>query len=387
MRIGGSVKRLITISKDPYIKVKSQISEFLSPSFVYLPIDETAQLKIQKKKIMKNDALYKWNNKIYYSPISGTIKSINKRYDAFLQPKLYMEIANDFQENDHYQGVKSTTMVISTDLHKKVKEYQGADFSSFKGKKRIIFNGMEDEPYLANKPFIHRYHLDDLLIMLDTLASVYKIPKIDIYLKETDRESIEIFDSRLGQYPNMELFILPDLYPLANDIVLTKFLKLTEEDKIVSTDEIFTYYYEIIKERKKDFCFITVTGDAITFPQVIKVKIGTLFKEVNQSLIEFNTANYTAFLNGIMKGKKINWENLIIDDSVRAIYFMKNKEEKVSDCIHCGKCNSVCPFGCNPYYHVISGGLHKSEKCIECGLCSFVCPSNIEIKNAKGEIK
>jgi len=70
----------------------------------------------------------------------------------------------------------------------------------------------------------------------------------------------------------------------------------------------------------------------------------------------------------------------VLTEEVKALYFMEKEEKKEISCIHCGKCNLVCPMKCNPYQSVLSKGRRKSKSCISCGLCTFICPSRIKIE-------
>ena len=79
-----------------------------------------------------------------------------------------------------------------------------------------------------------------------------------------------------------------------------------------------------------------------------------------------------------MHRKEIDIEGLVISENVRAIYFMKPLLYNSKKCIHCGKCNEVCPRSCNPYLSVQTKGKFMSERCIQCGLCTFICPSFID---------
>ncbi len=366
------MKKLVTIAKDANIKVKSQIHEFLTPNFVYLPIDEKAQMIATKKKVSKGDNLYQWQGKIYSSPISGTITKIVK-----LKENLYLEIKNDFKEKDHYTGIMNTTMIVTNDLKKKIKEYN-KNWNALKNSETIILNGMEAEPYLANIPFLHKYYMSEILLMLDAIASSYHISQIKIYLKENDRESIEAMEQLINTYPEMSYHILPDCYPIGNSLFLKDYLNLTEKDFLMTSDEIFDAYYELLKLRKKDFLFITITGDAITNPQVVKVKIGTLLKDVVEECIKIKKNSYDIYVNGLFMGY-LGDLNIVLTEEIRAIYFMKKNTVSESPCISCGKCNDVCPYNCNPYQTVISKGKWQTSKCISCGLCTFICPSHIPI--------
>lgn len=373
------MKRLLALVKDPSIKVKSTITDFLAPQRVWLKIDERAKILVSKKEILKSDPLFSLDDKIYYSPISGKIKNIEKRLNEEGKESLFLQVLNDYQDSDHYAGVDFTTTIIEPTLQKKILNYEGYDWNKIKGKKSLVLNGIEDEVYLANRPFLHKYYHNEILLMLDAIAHTFGISVSKICVKENDRESIEAFQTVLSTYPNMELVILPDVYPIGNDVVLKKYLHLSEEDGIVTTEEIFDLYHEIIKARRKDFIFVTLTGDAISNPQVVRVKIGTELQEIVQEVLKFQRDDYEVYVNGLMCGIKSQMDQIILDEHVRAVYFMKPIVCETKQCEGCGKCNLVCPMGCKPYQALLTKGKKGCTNCIHCGLCTFICPSYIDL--------
>ena len=57
------------------------------------------------------------------------------------------------------------------------------------------------------------------------------------------------------------------------------------------------------------------------------------------------------------------------------------------DCIHCGRCGSVCPQGLSPSFlceyvrqeNLAEAKLLGLEKCKLCGCCTYICPGRVEI--------
>ena len=68
------MKKLLTIVKDVSIKVSSQITDFLEPTHIYLPIDEETLQNIE----IKNDEVVdiKWNDNFF------TVITVNAEYEA-----------------------------------------------------------------------------------------------------------------------------------------------------------------------------------------------------------------------------------------------------------------------------------------------------------------
>lgn len=375
------MKKLLTIAKDASIKVSSQITNYLEPTHIYLPITEEILQNTEIKKVKKGEKLYSYQGKDVYSSVSGRIVGILKTTE-----KSYLEIKNDYKEEDLYQGMHEfTTVNIKTNFSQKIKEYPNFDVQKFQNKKILILNGIEDEPYIANRPFIHKQETSSILQMLDCISEVFAIPEVRIYLKENDRESIEAFEERIGTYPNMSVSILPDYYPIGNEKILREYVKLDEDACILTTETLVDLYLNTIRERQKDVIYVTITGNAIKNPQVFRVKIGTLASELVQKCIEFKEKNYKVFLNGIMNRQEINLEGLVITENVRAIYFMKPLKYQPKKCIHCGKCDDVCPRKSHPYLAVQTKGVYTNTECIHCGLCTFICPSYIDLNEYLGK--
>lgn len=375
------MKKLLTIAKDASIKVSSQITNYLEPTHIYLPITEEILQNTEIKKVKKGEKLYSYQGKDVYSSVSGRIVGILKTTE-----KNYLEIKNDYKEEDLYQGMHEfTTVNIKTNFSQKIKEYPNFDVQKFQNKKILILNGIEDEPYIANRPFIHKQETSSILQMLDCISEVFAIPEVRIYLKENDRESIEAFEERIGTYPNMSISILPDYYPIGNEKILREYVKLDEDACILTAETLVDLYLNTIRERQKDVIYVTITGNAIKNPQVFRVKIGTLASELVQKCIEFKEKNYKVFLNGIMNRQEINLEGLVITENVRAIYFMKPLKYQPKKCIHCGKCDDVCPRKSHPYLAVQTKGVYTNTECIHCGLCTFICPSYIDLNEYLGK--
>lgn len=366
--------------------MKDTLTEYLLPNEIFLPVPKSSKILIKKKHIKKNEPLYIESGITRTSPISGTLKKVVSKDNYFGQTCVFLNILNDFQEEDKLEGLGNTTTILIQDIKKKIKENLKEEYHTFENLESLVFCGIEEEPFLKNKMMIHKYHKDELLLFLDSLASIFHIPEIKIYLLEEDTESILALEQVIHTYPNMKLYLLPNVYPLAQKKYLRYYLKLKDTEKIIDTELLFSLYYEVVKQRKMDFTYVTFTGDAIENPQVIKVKIGTPLKEVVDEVVTFKNSNYIIFLNGLLTGREDTLENVYLTEDVRAVFFMNPSKSKEVICSSCGKCNMVCPLKQNPYRSVKTNGAYKNKNCVHCGLCTFVCPSNISIeKYLKGE--
>jgi len=373
---------LLKRQKKEVIDQKPQsIEEFLSPNKVYLPISKNDKILLQKKNVQKGSPLFQNSLKVIYSPISGKINKIVTKGSLYSQT--FLEIANNFKEDDKYQGSLETTTMIIQDGKKKMKENPYLK-KCMEGKTKIIFNAIEDELYSCHSDILYKEHKEEILLFLDTLASSYNISKVEIYIKTTELATIETFSSFIETYPNMTIHLLPNIYPLSNDTYFREYLKLDSEVIIFHMNEVLEYYYEIIKERKKDFTYVTLIDESSKKGFVVKVKIGTELKEILEFL-KLKPKNDTAVVNSLLHGKEESISDIIITDSIEAIFFLVKKDIIELPCTHCGKCILVCPMKCNPYKSVMSHGKQKPTNCLHCGLCSFVCKSHIQIEKVLKE--
>ena len=75
-------------------------------------------------------------------------------------------------------------------------------------------------------------------------------------------------------------------------------------------------------------------------------------------------------------------------------------EKRMTACLHCGRCTTVCPMGLMPQVMsdaALAKDYERYEKklygleCIQCGSCTFICPAKRPLmqtfKQAKAEIQ
>ncbi len=373
------MKKILSLTQNINIKMENDIKEMMNPSKVFLPIDETAILKIKSKTVLKGELLYTYLQKDFYSPVSGYIKNIVKRKDYTLKEVSFMQIQNDYQELSNYKGVDGTTTIISPNLKGQILNYKDYDFRKFQNKKKLYINGIEDEPFIFNKQKLHENYANEILLMIDLLCDALNIESSCLLLKETDYKSILSFEKNISTYPNVSLFYVKDEYPLADEKNIKKYIPWTENCLMLSSDKIYDIYYEIVKGRQKDFTFVTILGDALSKSFVCRTKVGTYLKEIMDNINLLQDNNCEIFVNSLMKGTKSELENIYLTPDIKAVFFMKKKKEKTKECINCGKCNEVCPLKCHVYECVKTKGRIKPLNCDRCGLCTFICPSHIDI--------
>lgn len=382
----------VTIKRDDSISLEKDIKQFLNPKFVFLPIESGFQLKVSDGDYVYKHDIVAMSKEGYIlkSPISGKVLGL-KKMDYYSESSVIsIVIENDFKEN-----VRS-----KRSLKKVILDYSKDEFlqilreNSYRYRKErlfdkylvtnsiLIINGVERDPNFANKRFLLDTSLEDVLEMSDFLGSVMDAQKIYFVIKNTDSEMIGKLTNHLGTYPNIELRLIPDVYPNGDARVLKKLLKI-EGATTIEVEEVL-YLYHILKRQKPlTSKLLTITGKGVSPNAVVRVKLGTLLSEVFVHNFDFTCKDVDVYVNGFLYGTKVDSLKLVIDDEIDGIYVTKKSASMPEKCLNCGLCSKTCPMGLNPKYVFDHDGKVKSEyydTCIQCGLCDYVCPTNQNLK-------
>ena len=369
--------KLVTLKKDYNLLLKDTITEYLNPNFVYLPIKLETKFKIDPKGyIYRGEELYNYQ----YSPISGKILGLRECYSTYGFSK-FLVVENDFKEKTiNRLGVRKNLSKISRDeLLNLLKEYDENFYNEFsKTFKKIMISGIEEQPYVGNFMYINTNYTKEILDMIDSLGDIFDINDINLLIKDTDYNSINSINNMIGMYNNVNVKFLPNKYLISHKDILSKFLNINEDFLYLNVEQVYDLYQYLKRRKTKEEKFITITGNAVNNPQVIKCKVGVSLSDIINDLIELNTDQFVMIENSLLTNKEINYKRYVITNDLRAIYIMKKEDIKEEECIRCGKCDEICPMKIKVSSLVNNKKCNKGS-CIHCGLCSYICPSFIKI--------
>ena len=363
--------KLVTLEKNPNIKISTKIEKYLNPDYIYIPYNKT-------NTNIKNGENVCINQKIgnYFSSISGIVIGINE--------KKYITIANNFKEKSIYNN-KSKKSSYNKDNFTQILENMEVQnkklfniFKSLKKCKNIVVCAINDEMYVLNNIIILKQNITKILDMINKLAIRYKSVNNLIVFKNTENNIINSCFNVLESYPNINMSLVPDKYLISRPNILIDYLKLNLNDTLFLTVDDLVDLINITKTGfLSDTKIITISGNAIEESKIIKVKKYTKIKDLINKFIKISDKNYILLKNNILEGNIISLDD-IIDDEIASIHFMKKNKIKEHKCMKCGKCIEVCPMGIDIIKQIELGT--PNSKCINCGICSYICPAYIDLR-------
>lgn len=375
-----SMQKLIQLDYYPDVLVSSTIKNCDKIDFIYLPIDDESTILVRKNEtVFVGTAILENKNDICVSPISGVVSDIKEVYTLSGRKKA-IEIANDFKDKTlvSSRGKRSISKMDKAFLDASLMSHFQLNLNQ---KKCFVLNCIDDEPCVVTENFYLFLNSDSFLEMLDKLYKIYHLEKLIIVVKSVSSENISKLMNHLGMYPNITLRIVPNLYLLGYPPFLLSYLKLEEKQSIAEPASKFYSIYELLRcNRVLTSKLITITGNGIKKPMVVKVRIGSKIKDFIYDMDL--DSDIVLIANGLMHGTIISDDNFVVEPSLSSIFVMKKSETiQEEKCIHCGACIDICPVGLNPT-------LLKKEKyrklvegvCLDCGLCSYICPAHINFK-------
>lgn len=263
----------------------------------------------------------------------------------------------------------------------------------------VLLNGCECEPYLTAD---ERIMVEEPVKVVWGLKAIMKsvgAAKGYIGVEDNKPTAIEALSKVLKGIGGTDIEIIPleTKYPQGAEKMLIKAalgkvvpLGALPLDVGVVVNNVGTAaaVYDAIKSEKPLIeRIVTVSGNGITTPKNLRVRVGTSFADVIEACGGLQGEGEKEVLSGgPMMGIAQRLLDVPVTKGTSGITILDADTVKPLDykaCIKCASCVEVCPMALMPYRLGDQGRLGMSADfkawsgvaCIECGCCSFVCPS------------
>lgn len=407
---------MIGIKLDKHKKeTMNELKNYLKPKYVYFKIDENNELLVKENtKVKMGDRIIKTKfDTFIHSSVSGKIIGIEKQLDYKNKEANFIKIENDFKETNSFKDIpKNLKKEEFVNLLKEsgIVGLGGAGFPTFikyntDKVKTLIVNGVECEPYITSDYTTLFNKTKEIIKTINTIDKIYNLEEIYIAIKVGNPNLKEKIIPLISKFPKIKLVELPNLYPMGWEKSLVRYIKHTDYEKlpiekniIVSNASTIYSIFEALVGIPLIEKIVTVSGNAITKPTNIRIKIGTMFSELKETFKGYSEDDIVLISGGPMMGESLESDEFVIPNNLNSVIALKNT--KVLDpitCLRCGKCADHCPVKICPV--LVKDNINDIDelkrldvnRCIECGICSFVCPSKINLreylKKAKKKVK
>ena len=263
----------------------------------------------------------------------------------------------------------------------------------------LIINGAECEPYLTCD---HRLLLEQPELIFTGIRVLMQAASVDrayIGIKITMDGVQEALKSFFAREQGIDLVLLESKYPQGEERQLIYAVTGKEIPSgglpwdvgamVVNVSTAWAVGSLVTTGLPSIKRAVTVTG-SVHKPGNFLVRIGTPLKNLVEAAGGFSSPPGSVILGGPMTGFPQHSLNVNLTKQNNGVLVLNESEMGSSaktDCIHCGKCVSICPCRLMPVYLGKEAELENVEQlkkynildCRECGSCAYICPAKIPL--------
>ena len=264
----------------------------------------------------------------------------------------------------------------------------------------LIANACECEPYITADDSLLRTDAEHVLEGMELLRHVLKPERTVLAVEDNKTEAIAKVKTLLQEHPDIELVVLPTMYPQGSEKqliqavtrreVLPGKLPVSVGCAVFNVSTFAAIYRAVRLGMPLIQRIVTVSGEAIAQPQNFIVRIGTSFHDLIEVAGGLHDATERVISGGPMMGfaqSDLSVPVVKATNSVLCLLKDRNGAAENPVCLRCGKCVAVCPMRLQPLYmyrFTNAGRIDELKRlnifdCMECGSCAFTCPGKLPL--------
>ncbi len=267
----------------------------------------------------------------------------------------------------------------------------------------LVMNGAECEPYLNADNRLMIENPQSIIEGVKILMYILGVKEAKIGIENNKPEAIEAMLKASEGDNGIEICVLKTQYPQGGEKQLIKAILDREVPSgalpakvgvvVQNTATAALVYEGIVNGMPLIEKVVTVSGKAIKKPMNLRVRIGTMFRDLlDYAGIERDEVDKLVS-GGPMMGMAQPSEDVPVIKGTSGLLALTKEETnpcKPKNCILCGKCIGACPMGLEPLMYAKLAKFNQWEEmgkynlmdCILCGSCSYICPANRPLTEA-----
>ena len=349
-----------------------------------------------------------------HASVSGTVVAVEPRPHTSGRMVNAIVIENDFQDKtiDLRPHEDSLDALTNDEILHIIREagLVGMGGAAFPGNVKalsamghvdtMIANACECEPYITADDSLLRTEPDHVLEGMMILRRVLEPERVVLAVEDNKAEAIARINAILGNYPGIELVILPTRYPQGSEKQLIQSvtkrqvppgkLPVSVGCAVFNVATFAAIYRAVRLGMPLVQRIVTISGEAIDQPQNFVVPIGTPFHDLIELAGGLHDRTERVISGGPMMGvaqSDLSVPVIKATNSILCLLKDKNGAAENPVCLRCGKCVGVCPMRLQPLYlyrFTNAGRVDELQRmhlldCMECGSCAFTCPGKLPL--------
>ena len=264
----------------------------------------------------------------------------------------------------------------------------------------LIANACECEPYITADDSLLRTEPEHVLEGMQILRQILKPERVVIAIEDNKAEAIQKVKALLKDHPEIEVVVLPTMYPQGAEKQLVQSvtgrevmpgqLPASVGCAVFNVSTFAAIYRAVRLGRPLYQRIVTVSGEAIAQPQNFIVRIGTPLHDLIEVAGGLNEKTERVISGGPMMGfaqSDLSVPVIKATNSVLCLLKDVNGAAENPVCLRCGKCVAVCPMRLQPLYMYRFVNAKRVDEldrlnlldCMECGSCAFTCPGKLPL--------
>ena len=289
----------------------------------------------------------------------------------------------------------------------------------------ILMNCAECEPLLKLHRQLLEKHAYEIMKTFDMIAQTVGAKEAIIGVKKSYKDTVRALEYHLGEFPEMRLALLEEVYPMGDEIVLIYEatgrvvrpggLPIEEGVAVFNVETVYNIYRAVHQNHPVTDKLVSVVAE-VEHPVTVRVPLGTPLSEVVALAGKTTTKDAVYFVGGPMMGnigvgsqpvtKTTN--AVLVLPSDHTIVQKKNRKSSIdmkraaSICCQCRSCTDLCPR--HNLGHPIDPALFmraasnqgfqdmnpylNANFCSSCGVCEmYACPQSLAPRSLLGDMK